>query len=128
MRVGIVLPTDSAGVSVESVVKVAQAAERLGNVSETSRPGRPTISSRRSLRVASTPRPSSNPDPSRRRRPDRAHSPRVSVVAVPHRNGIVLAKALATLDHLFGGRLVVGMGAGWNEYELQMLGAAERFH
>ncbi len=32
---------------------------------------------------------------------------------------IVLAKTVATLDHLSGGRVTLGIGAGWNEEELE---------
>ena len=39
------------------------------------------------------------------------------VLCVPLRPVTVLAKALATLDVLAGGRLVVGLGAGWYEDE-----------
>jgi probable F420-dependent oxidoreductase len=47
----------------------------------------------------------------------------VSVIVLPQRNPIVVAKQMATLDHLSGGRLIVGLGAGWNEREFQFLGA-----
>ena len=46
----------------------------------------------------------------------------ISVIVVPQRNGVVLAKELATLDRLCQGRLIVGVGAGWSEAEFQMLG------
>ncbi|MGD0122661.1 MAG: TIGR03619 family F420-dependent LLM class oxidoreductase [Candidatus Limnocylindrales bacterium] len=51
-----------------------------------------------------------------------------SVIVVPQRNAVVLAKELATLDLLSGGRLIAGVGVGWNETEFANLGAADRFH
>ena len=51
-----------------------------------------------------------------------------SVIVVPQRNGVVLAKQLATLDSLSGGRVIAGVGVGWNETEFANLGAADRYH
>jgi len=45
-----------------------------------------------------------------------------SVMIVPHRNPIVTAKALATLDVLSNGRVNVGVGAGWLKEEFETLG------
>ena len=45
-----------------------------------------------------------------------------SVIIVPHRNPLVAAKALATLDVLSQGRLVVGVGVGWMREEFEALG------
>ena len=45
-----------------------------------------------------------------------------SVMIVPHRNPLVAAKALSTLDVLSKGRLVVGIGAGWMREEFEALG------
>jgi len=45
-----------------------------------------------------------------------------SVIIVPHRNPLVAAKALATLDVLSKGRLVVGVGVGWMREEFEALG------
>jgi probable F420-dependent oxidoreductase len=50
-----------------------------------------------------------------------------SVIVVPQRNAVVLAKELATLDALSGGRVVAGVGIGWNEPEFGNLGVADRF-
>lgn len=52
----------------------------------------------------------------------------VSVVVVPMRNAVLLAKELATLDALSGGRLICGVGVGWNAVEFGYVGAGERFH
>lgn len=51
-----------------------------------------------------------------------------SVIVVPQRNAVILAKELATLDALSGGKLVLGVGVGWNGTEFANLDAADRFH
>lgn len=50
-----------------------------------------------------------------------------SVIVVPMRNAIVLAKELATVDALSGGRLIAGFGVGWNRAEFANVGVADRF-
>jgi len=45
-----------------------------------------------------------------------------SVMIVPHRNPVVTAKALATLDVLSQGRVIVGIGVGWMQEEFEALG------
>jgi alkanesulfonate monooxygenase SsuD/methylene tetrahydromethanopterin reductase-like flavin-dependent oxidoreductase (luciferase family) len=52
----------------------------------------------------------------------------VSVIVVPMRNAVELAKELATIDVLSGGRLIAGIGGGWNATEFGHLGLAERFN
>ncbi len=44
------------------------------------------------------------------------------ILILPQRNPVVTAKELATLDHLSGGRLSVGVGAGWLAEEFDALG------
>jgi probable F420-dependent oxidoreductase len=51
-----------------------------------------------------------------------------SVIVVPQRNAILLAKELASLDALTKGRVIAGVGVGWNEAEFANLGMADRFH
>ncbi len=44
------------------------------------------------------------------------------VSAMPYRHPSVLANMAATVDVISGGRLEVGLGAGWNQQESDMLG------
>ncbi len=44
------------------------------------------------------------------------------ILILPQRNPLVLAKELATLDHLSGGRVELGIGVGWLEEEFVALG------
>jgi probable F420-dependent oxidoreductase len=44
------------------------------------------------------------------------------VLIVPQRNPLVLAKQVATLDHLSGGRVSLGIGVGWLREEFDALG------
>src|SRR5262245_19279328 len=44
------------------------------------------------------------------------------ILILPERNPLVLAKELATLDDLAGGRVELGIGVGWLEEEFDALG------
>ena len=48
-----------------------------------------------------------------------------SVMILPHRNPVVTAKMLATIDVLSGGRVTVGVGVGLLREEFQALGAPD---
>lgn len=124
MHFGVALPTYPVGATVDGVVEVAQAAEELGFSSawttdhvillaDEAGPYESIFEPLMSLAyVAGF---------------ARRIKLGISVIVVPQRNGIVLAKELATLDHLCQGRLIVGVGAGWNEAEFKMLGYSDRF-
>ncbi len=44
------------------------------------------------------------------------------IVILPQRNPLVLAKEVATLDYMSGGRIELGIGVGWLKEEFQALG------
>ena len=45
------------------------------------------------------------------------------VLCVPFRNPAIVAKMASTLDEISGGRLILGLGAGWHEPEFTATGA-----
>ena len=44
------------------------------------------------------------------------------ICLIPERNPLLLAKEVATLDHLSGGRFLFGIGAGWLKEETEVMG------
>jgi probable F420-dependent oxidoreductase len=53
------------------------------------------------------------------------HTPRLglAVLVVPYRNPVLTAKMLSNLDVLSSGRVIVGVGVGWNKEEFETLNA-----
>lgn len=45
-----------------------------------------------------------------------------AVSVVPHRGAVAAAKTISTIDFLSGGRVVIGVGAGWMREEFEALG------
>ncbi|OAI41236.1 hypothetical protein AYO38_04190 [bacterium SCGC AG-212-C10] len=50
-----------------------------------------------------------------------------SVLVVPYRNPLVLAKELATIDRISHGRVLLGIGVGWMAEEFDALGIGEHY-
>jgi probable F420-dependent oxidoreductase len=50
-----------------------------------------------------------------------------SVLIIPYRNPLVLAKMLATADRLSHGRILLGIGVGWMREEFEQLGIGEYY-
>lgn len=48
------------------------------------------------------------------------------VLVVPYRHPVLLAKMIASVDQLSRGRLLLGIGAGWNQTEFDVLGLDRR--
>ena len=48
------------------------------------------------------------------------------VLVLPQRNVVVIAKEIATLDHLSAGRVTLGVGVGWLVEEFSALGVPFR--
>lgn len=46
------------------------------------------------------------------------------VLVVPQHNPVLMAKQIGTLDHLSGGRVLLGIGVGWLREEFEALGAS----
>jgi len=49
-----------------------------------------------------------------------------NICLVPQRHPIILAKQLASLDQISGGRISFGAGAGWIEEEATVMGSRSR--
>ncbi len=125
MHYGLILPTKRAGAGPEAILATAQAAERLGwrtlcgddHVLVPREDGGTygliyEIITTLAWLGGQTTRAILQP----------------SVIVVPQRSAVVLAKELATVAALTGGRMVAGVGIGWNIHEYRNLGMEDRFH
>ena len=45
------------------------------------------------------------------------------IIILPQHNPVILAKQVATLDHLSNGRVIMGIGVGWLKEEFEAIGA-----
>ncbi|GGC33685.1 F420-dependent oxidoreductase [Siccirubricoccus deserti] len=129
MRIGFNLPVSGPMAAPKTMVRIARLGEQLGFdyltltdhlvLPDTSVPGYPYSESGSFY----------SPDPGHRHEQliaatyVAARTERIrlvlAVMVVPHRPAVLAAKMLSTLDVLSGGRLTVGIGAGWLQPELE---------
>lgn len=133
MEIGIRLPSAGAKVTPENMVSVARWAEELGfhslwvsdHVVLPEKVGSPYPYDWENHRW---PNPANTPwlDPLLALGWAGAVAPSLklgtSVMVVPLRHPMLLAKQLASLDFLSGGRVILGAGAGWMEEEFDLIG------
>lgn len=129
MELGIALPSSGASASPEDIARVARDAERLGLAAVWTferwlRPAEPDM-----LGVGPMPLPDSNAivyDPLETLSYVAAITSRIrlgtSVLDTLFHSPVVLARRLATLDRLSGGRLLAGLGQGWMTQEFLAAG------
>jgi probable F420-dependent oxidoreductase len=124
MEFGLVLPTMPKGASVEGIEAAAEAAARLGwhSVWATDHLLVPRSAAREYGEIFEAIETLAYVGARHE-----ALKLGTSVIVVPLRNAVVLAKELATLDALTRGRVIAGVGVGWNEPEYANVGVAERF-
>jgi len=129
MQIGFNLPISGPMATAETMARVARLGEELGfdyltttdhiALPDTSTPGYPYSETGEFY----------SPDPGHRMEQltatawIAANTSRIrlvlAVLVVPHRPAVLAAKQLATIDVLSGGRLVVGIGAGWLKPEIE---------
>lgn len=135
MELGVALPTSMSYTSMESIVRVAQEAERLGYHSLWTFErllypiaGEATFDGGVRLKLPDS--YISSYEPIETLSFVAAHTRRVklgtSIVNAPFQSPLMLARRLATLDHLSNGRAIAGIGQGWMEEEFIASGVSRR--
>lgn len=135
MQIGVRLPAAGARVSSQTIVTVARWAEELGFHSlwvsdHVALPEPETINSTYPYPPHKWPYPANTNwlDPLLALAWAAAVAPSLklsnSVMVAPLRNPILLAKRLASLDYLSGGRVMLGIGVGWMKEEFDLIGAS----
>jgi len=125
MKFGLLLPNYSPTASAELIIRSARLAEELGYDSvwttdhvivpkEQAVPYGNLIESLIALSIASTATSKIRLG--------------TSIIVIPQREPILLAKQLAAIDSISSGRLILGAGVGWLEKEYQYLGVGEYFN
>src|SRR3954462_12987094 len=128
MQIGFNLPVSGPMAAPETIANIAQLGEALGfdyltltdhiALPDTSTPGYPYSTTGEFY----TPEPGHRVEQLTTAAWIAAKTSRIRIVlavmVVPHRPAVVSAKMLATIDVLSGGRLVVGIGAGWLKAEI----------
>lgn len=132
LEVGVIIPNAGPKASPENIVKVARWAEALGfhSVWVTDHVALPEeVNSYYPYRSHGRwDYPSDTPwlDPLLSLQWAAAAAPALkvgtSVLVVPLRNPVLLAKQISTLDYLTGGRFILGAGAGWMAEEFAIMG------
>ena len=129
MRVGLALPQYDYSLPGENPLRfetIAAWARRAPRSSDSTRSGSPTTSSSTSRSTAAARSGSARTSRSPPSPPSRGVVSRARlgtlVLCEALRPASVLAKALATLDRICGGRLDVGLGAGWYEPDYEAIG------
>ncbi|MFI0350458.1 TIGR03619 family F420-dependent LLM class oxidoreductase [Actinomadura sp. 9N407] len=136
MKLGVSLPVSGEHASPEGIVQVAEEAERagLGSVwayERLLRPDGPIAMGGPGGPVMDPPESFANVyDPLQALGHAAARTERItlgtSVVAALFHNPVTLARRIATLDRLSGGRLLAGLGQGWMAQEFEAAGVPMR--
>jgi len=122
--VGLLLPTMGAGASIEAVDAATEAAARVG-WTDVWVPDHVLVDRASATQYGTILDPIISLAHVATRHSDLRIG--TAVLVVPLRNAVVLAKQLATLDHVSGGRLQVGVASGWSTGEFANVAPAGRF-